>query len=166
MDQSLEPMDSPFISRHSRRGFLGFAGRVGVVVVGAAACVMETSRQAYATTAATWRCCELAFNQPNCPISNGSYYCTRGTMKTWCCCQGARTYACGECTGGIDCHHGPFYCSAGWTTAANSCVSGCPQGITPKADPNELALWQSGNYVVAPDPSTIQVGKQTSHKPR
>jgi len=142
----------------SRRGFLGIMGRVGITVVGAAAGVVELGRNAFATETANWRCCNLYFGAPTCPISGGSYYCTRGQMKSWCCCQGSRTYNCGECTSGGDCHHGTFYCSAGWTSAPNKCVSGCPQGLA-QADPTELAQWHSGTYVVTNGPGNVTLSR-------
>lgn len=136
----------------SRRGFLGVMGRIGIVAVGATAGLLELQRKAFASTQATWRCCDLQFISPNCPINgSGFYYCTSGTMQTWCCCQGGRTYACGECTGGASCELGPFYCSAGWTTAPNTCLAHCD--ITaPKADAAELDRWLRGDYVVPTEP--------------
>ncbi|MBO2459001.1 hypothetical protein [Actinomadura violacea] len=102
-----------------RRGFLGWMGKIGVGAVGVAAGIGALQKPA---AAATWRCCNLAFGQPNCPInSSGSAYCRKGSMKVWYCCTGSRKYACGECTGGSSCGSGPFYCSAGWTVRANSC---------------------------------------------
>ncbi|GAA4087931.1 hypothetical protein [Actinomadura miaoliensis] len=111
--------DTPGGQESDRRGFLGWMGRVGVGAVGAVAGVTALQRPA---AAATWRCCSLAFGQPNCPInSQGQAYCNRGTMKVWNCCSGSRLYACGECTSGSNCYSGTFYCSAGWTVRANSC---------------------------------------------
>jgi hypothetical protein len=145
------------MSKASRRGFLGIMGKVGITVVGATAGVIELGRNAFASTRSNWRCCDLAFGSPNCPInSSGSYYCKKGSMKTWCCCSGSRTYACGECTSGADCEHGTWYCSAGWTTAPNNCVSGCETGLA-KADPTELAQWNNGTYKVATEPRYVKV---------
>jgi hypothetical protein len=146
----------------NRRGFLGVMGRVGITVVGAAAGVVELGRTAFAAPAANWRCCDLAFGRPTCKINSaGSYYCESGTMRTWCCCQGSRTYNCGECTGGSNCHKAPFYCSAGWTSAPNKCVSGCPQGLA-QADPTELAQWHSGTYVVTNGPGDVSLSRDFS----
>ncbi|GAA1586278.1 hypothetical protein GCM10009804_48010 [Kribbella hippodromi] len=139
----------------TRRRFLGGVSKVGMAVVAGAAGLVETGQKAMASPQATWRCCNLYFGQPNCPInSSGSYYCTRGTMRQWCCCSGSRTYACGECTGGSSCGQGPFYCSAGWTTAPNTCVSGCASGVA-TADAAELATWNNGTYPSAPAPDYV-----------
>lgn len=155
MDPIFDTEESPLTSRTTRRGFLGFVSRAGMVVVATAAGIVEASGKAMAAPLATWRCCTLYFGQPNCPINQyGSYYCTRGTMRTWCCCSGSRTYACGECTGSTDCHVGPFYCSAGWTTAPNTCVAGCAGGLA-IADPIELTKWKNGTYPAAPDPAYV-----------
>ncbi|QKW34522.1 hypothetical protein HUT06_11200 [Actinomadura sp. NAK00032] len=106
--------------RSDRRGFLGWAGRVGMGAVGVAAGV--TALQQPGEAAVKWRCCNLYFGNPNCPISStGNPYCRKGTMRVWYCCSGSRKYACGECTGGSSCGSGPFYCSAGWVVRANSC---------------------------------------------
>jgi hypothetical protein len=138
-----------------RRGFFGFAGRVGISVVTAAAGLSALQRQARAQVLANWRCCNLAFGSPNCPINgSGSYYCNRGTMRTWYCCTGSRTYACGECTSGGDCESGTYYCSAGWTTNPNGCSTARSTG-TPKADPAQLAAWKNGTYKLPTRPITM-----------
>jgi hypothetical protein len=136
----------------TRRGFLGFAGRAGVTVVGAAAGLMALRRQAEAEVAATWRCCSLAHGNPDCPInSSGSYYCNHGRMGSWTCCSGSRTYACAECSDGGGCGSGTIYCSAGWTTNPNGCSTARPAG-RPTADPAQLAAWRNGDYQVATHP--------------
>ena len=148
---------------HSRRGFLGIASRVGITVVGASAGIVGTAASA---SAHTWRCCDLEFGQPNCPINGqGDYYCTQGTMKSWCCCSGARTYNCGECTTGSTCEYGVFYCSAGWTSSPNHCVSGCPSGVA-HADPFELSQWRNGTYPAAPAPAYVNAHPELFTKHR
>ncbi|MFI6458344.1 hypothetical protein ACIBF6_43205 [Streptosporangium amethystogenes] len=105
----------------SRRGFLGWMGKIGVTTIGAIAGATAIAKPAQA---ANWRCCNLALPNKFCGTnSSGQYVCPPGySMKVWHCCSGSRTYACGECTKGASCGAGPFICSAGWTVSANSCT--------------------------------------------
>lgn len=143
----------------SRRSFLGLLSAAGTATVAGAAGVVSTPQRAAAEARARlvgWRCCNLVYS-PNCPSSGGSYHCTRGTMRVWYCCQGGRTYACGECTSGGDCYSGSFYCSAGWTVAPNNCTIGrlSPTSFEPRVDAAELAQMRAGTYPPAPDPDFV-----------
>ena len=146
----------------TRRGFLGFLGRAGIVLVGTSATWVEMQRSASADGCGggNWRCCDLAHpTGPGqagwCPVnSSGNYYCPQGSMTEWlCCCPGgSRTYACGECTNSGNCDYGPWYYSCGWTTSPNSCVLGAPANAAPKADPEALALWKKKPWGTTPVP--------------
>jgi hypothetical protein len=122
-------MSSP-IEGPTRRGFLGWMGKVGITVVGGAAgvSVLGGTASAGAKNPAlyTYACCHLALPNNCARNSSGNAVCPSGsTMRAWHCCMpgGSRTYACGECTTGADCNHGSFKCSAYWTSAPNKCVA-------------------------------------------
>lgn len=101
----------------SRRGFLGWAGRMGMVAVGAiaGATVFQEAAQAY-----TFYCCGLAKPPGGCPGSGSSFTCPSPYRKRlWECCRSdGRVVFCGECTTGSTCHTGTFYCSEGWVSGA------------------------------------------------
>jgi hypothetical protein len=121
-DREHARLDKLEASQPSRRGFLGWMGRVGLTAVGAISGVAATQGVAEAAPG----CCQLRYGRNTCPFRNGYPYCTQGTMKGWYCCNGTapfqRKYFCGECTPGTgNCFQGPWYCSAYYTVNANGC---------------------------------------------
>lgn len=114
----------------SRRGFLGWAGRVGVTTIGAVAglTVAQDAATADGYCNRTPACCCLK-RRNDCPGSGSSFRCPEGWRKrSWTCCwfasgtRGAR-YGCGECQkGGTSCLNGDRYtCSKYWFINSSSC---------------------------------------------
>lgn len=108
---------------NSRRGFLGWTGRVGVSAIAAAAGVIATSPEANASHGGchTVGCCCLWH-----PSSSGcSNICnnTQGfwAMRSWTCCSGSGAYRCWECTKSTSCWTGPFLCSFAQKLSGGSC---------------------------------------------
>lgn len=69
-----------------------------------------------ANAAFPWQCCNLARSNwcQSGPPGGPRYLCDQGHAKTWYCCSNNVLFGCGECTSGVDCHHGTFYCSYGF----------------------------------------------------
>lgn len=118
MQQQFEPSGDPteFSSSApqaerigSRRGFLGWMGRLGMTVVGGIAGVTALREPASANPG----CCDLA-TSTRCSGGAG-FSCPSGYRKrVWYCASGSTTYGCGECTTGSDCHSGDYACSEVW----------------------------------------------------
>lgn len=103
----------------SRRSFLGWAGRVGIVVVGGAAGLAGLSDPAAAYCGLQYSpCCCLGSSRK---CANGCRFtCPSGYHRTaWYCAtsSGSRVFGCGECAAGTTCHSGPYYCSVYWDDA-------------------------------------------------
>lgn len=115
----------------SRRGFLGWAGRVGVTTIGAVAGLTATQ----ATATADGRCNRTPFccclkRTNDCAGTAAGFTCPSGwTKRTWNCCWFASpispgaTYGCGECVkGGTNCFNATsFTCSKYWLVHPNRC---------------------------------------------
>lgn len=151
----------------SRRGVFGLIGRAGLAAVGVAAGVVELQRPASAAQPFhNWNCCDLAFGMITCKINgSGNYVCPNPAtqhMTSWCCCTASRTYNCGECVnnGNNNCDVGPWYCSAGWTVNPRGCTGGCSSAV-PKADPADLARWNSVGWAVPTKPRYTRVSQET-----
>lgn len=113
-----------FEREDTRRGFLGWMGKIGLGTVGGIAGLVALDSKAFACS---WYCCDLNFCPPNCPTdSSGFAYCRQGyTMAVWHCCVGSVTYACGECVvSGTDCHQ-TSNCSTIWMTNRDRCACPC-----------------------------------------
>lgn len=102
----------------SRRSFLGWAGRVGIVAVGSAAGLAGLSESASAGCFQYSPCCCLGSSRK---CAGGcKFTCPGGYRRTaWYCAtsSGSRVFGCGECASGSNCHAGPFYCSVYWDDA-------------------------------------------------
>jgi hypothetical protein len=101
----------------SRRGFLGWMGRVGITVVGGIAGATALADPAMACIQAG--CCCLAKSPGGCSGSGPTFRCPSGWYKrVWYCCGGGRLQGCGECQRGSgNCRQGGTYlCSEHWTT--------------------------------------------------
>jgi hypothetical protein len=100
----------------SRRGFLGFMGRLGVGVIGGMAGVATLEKPADAH-GYHYSCCHLARSPGGCPGSGSSFTCPTGYNKrVWYCCRGVYLTGCGECTKSTSCWSGPYACSEYWLT--------------------------------------------------
>jgi hypothetical protein len=119
MQQQFEPSGDPATFNHpaleaeragSRRGFLGWMGRLGMAVVGGIAGVTALREPALANPG----CCDLA-TSTSCSGDGAGFSCPSGYNKrVWYCASGNTTYGCGECTTGSDCHSGDYACSEVW----------------------------------------------------
>jgi hypothetical protein len=106
----------------TRRGFLGWLGRLGIVVVGSAAGVtaIEESASADGRCVRFVACCCLkrltTCSGCRSPGSGSTIVCPGGSVKRiWYCCAGGRQYGCAECTrNGTTCQN--------TTNAACSCA--------------------------------------------
>ncbi|MGH8910291.1 MAG: hypothetical protein ACRD0K_28305 [Egibacteraceae bacterium] len=97
----------------SRRGFLGWMGRLGIAVVGGVAGLTTLGRPAAAEVTGPG-CCNLAVST-KCENEGPNYKCPDGYQKQlWYCTSGGTTYGCGECTTGPNCRSGDYVCSVGW----------------------------------------------------
>lgn len=100
----------------SRRGFLGWMGRIGATVVGGLAGVTALGEEALAAP----NCCHLA-TSVNCDGSGPDYRCPAGYQKqVWYCTSGGRTLGCGECTTGRNCRSGNYACSESWVQSTSA----------------------------------------------
>lgn len=111
----------PERSSTSRRGFLGWMGRVGVGVVGTVAGLAATQQPAAAdgNCNRTPACCCLK-RLNDCSGTGGNFICPDGwTKRSWTCCRSGALYGCGECQkGGTSCWNGTVYiCSKYWIVA-------------------------------------------------
>jgi hypothetical protein len=110
----------------SRRGFLGWLGKIGMGTVGGAAGLLATTIPAAACCG--YSCCCLNYCPPNCQTdSNGQAVCPSGyTVQVWTCCAGTppftRRVACAECVpNGTNTCYSWSICSGYWTVNPRGC---------------------------------------------